>query len=99
MSRKNGNRRLRITAAVARSLDIETLEEAFGRVKLFLQCLKEGIPAGPSTVAQSKKQHRILRAELLKRGFDLEEVDAEIEVPAGLRAEIEVMKAEAAYSE
>lgn len=78
MTTTNGHRP-RFTRATVRTIDNDTLVEVYQRSHIW-KALVDGnyIVPTPIEKAKGKKQHAILRAELLKRGFVSEMVDYEL---------------------
>lgn len=90
MAPRNGHRN-RITPAIVKTLKKEVLIEAFEGNRNWLRAVEAGkIEGGPMSLAKARRYHVIFRNELLRRGFDKDEVDyeRESEVEDGVRPEL-----------
>lgn len=93
MTPNNGHRRLRFTRKVVRTLTSDVLIEAYEKAHLYKYLVDEGLIAvGPATAAKNRKQHAVLRAELLARGHDAETIDLPPTIPPALQVELDAAK-------
>lgn len=76
------NRRFRLTPAVVRTqTDTGKLIDLYENAQTILRgARQQPDTVGPATLAKTKKEHQLLRAELRRRGFEAEVLDYDPEV-------------------